>query len=144
MTMVDVEALVSYYLRAQSEVAAICGQRVYTAIPSNPTFPLVRLHRIGGVPPMSRPLHMDRAHLQIDVWGGPKATALDLVDVVRTELSKLVDEAAVQPLGVVCGVKFGPLAFMPDDTVPTEGGKARPRYTQDVTVTVRPAPLPTT
>ena len=33
MSLVDVEALVSQYLRAQSEVTAYVGQRVYTALP---------------------------------------------------------------------------------------------------------------
>lgn len=140
MTLVDVEALVSQYLRAQSEVTAYVGQRVYTALPETKTFPLVRLTRIGGVPPMSRPLHMDTARLQIDVFGGSKATALDTIDAVREELAKIVDEAAVQPLGVVCGVRFGPLAYLPDEAFEP----AKPRYTLDVTVTVRPAPLPTT
>lgn len=140
MSLVDVEQMVSVYLRAQSEVNAYVGQRVYTALPKDKTFPLVRLTRIGGVPPLSRPLHMDRAHLQIDVFGGSKATALDTMDAVRMELSKMVDEDPVQPTGVVCGVKFGPLAYLPDETFEP----AKPRYTQDVTVTVRPVPLPTT
>lgn len=140
MTLVDVEALVSQYLRSQSEVTAYVAQRVYTALPESKTFPLVRLTRVGGVPPMSRPLHMDTAHLQVDVFGGSKATALDTIDAVREELAKIVDEAAVQPLGVVCGVRFGPLAYLPDDTFEP----AKPRYVLDVFVTVRPAPLPTT
>lgn len=140
MSLVDVEALVSQYLRSQSEVTAYVGQRVYTALPETKTFPLVRLTRVGGVPPMSRPLHMDAARIQIDVFGGSKATTLDTMDAIREELAKIVDEAPVQPLGVVCGVRFGPLAYLPDgDFEP-----AKPRYTLDVTVTVRPAPLPTT
>lgn len=140
MALVDAEALVSQYLRAQSEVTAIVAQRVYTALPEDKTFPLVRLHRIGGTPKLSRPLHLDTARLQVDVWGGSKATALDAMDAVRTELSKLVDEDPVQPLGVVCGVKFGPLAYLPDESFTP----AKPRYTQDLTITVRPVPLPTT
>ena len=140
MTLVDVEALVSQYLRAQSEVTAYVGQRVYTALPDDKTFPLVRITRIGGVPPMSRPMYVDAAHLQIDVFGGSKATTLDTIDAVREELAKIVDEDPVQPLGVVCGVRFGPLAYLPDETFKP----AKPRYVLDVTVTVRPAPLPTT
>lgn len=140
MSLVDVEALVSYYLRSQSEVTAYVGQRVYTSLPKDRTFPLVRLTRVGGVPKLSRPLHVDSAHLQVDVFGGSKATAMDAMNAIREELAKIVDEAAVQPLGVVCGVKFGPLAYIPDESF----APAKPRYVQDVTVTVRPAPLPTT
>lgn len=140
MTLVDVEALVSQYLRSQSEVTAYVGQRVYTALPMNVVFPCVRITRIGGVPPMSRPMHVDNAHLQVDVFGGSKSTALDVVDTVREELAKIADDAPVQPLGVVCGVRFGPLAYLPDETY----APAKPRYALDVTVTVRPAPLPTT
>ena len=104
MSLVDVEALVSQYLRAQSEVTAYVGQRVIRRCPESPTFPCVRIVRIGGAPPMSRPL-VDAAHLQIDVFGGSKATAFDTIDAVREELAKIVDEAAVQPLGwcVGCG-----------------------------------------
>ncbi len=46
----------------------------------------------------------------------------------------------MQPLGVVCGVRFGPLAYLPDDAFE----KPKPRYALDVTITVRPVPLPTT
>lgn len=130
----------SQYLRAQSEVTAYVGQRVYTALPDDKTFPLVRIVRVGGAPKVSRPLYVDSAHLQIDVFGGSKATAFDTIDAVRQELAKMVDEDPVQPLGVVCGVKFGPLAYLPDESFTP----AKPRYVQDVTVTVRPAPLPTT
>ena len=140
MTMVDVEALLSQYLRSQSEVAAFVGQRIYTDLPADKTFPLVRLWRIGGVPKISRPLYLDTAHIQIDVWGGSKATAMDTTNAIREELAKIVDDDPVQPLGVVCGVRFGPVAYLPDESFE----KAKPRYTQDVTVTVRPAPLPTT
>ena len=140
MSLVDVEALVSQYLRSQSEVTAYVAQRVYTALPETKTFPLVRLTRIGGAPKMSRPMHVDSAHLQIDVFGGSKATALDTMDAIREELAKVVDEDPVQALGGVCGVRFGPLAYLPDASFEP----AKPRYTLDVTVTVRPAPLPTT
>lgn len=140
MTLVDAEALVSQYLRSQSEVTSLVGQRIYTALPADPSFPCVRLTRIGGVPKMSRPVHVDSAHLQIDVFGGSKATALDTVDAIREELAKVVDEDPVQPLGVVCGVRFGPLAYLPDDAFE----KPKPRYALDVTITVRPVPLPTT
>lgn len=140
MSLVDVEALVSAYLRAQSELTALVGQRVYTALPKDVTFPCVRLVRIGGAPVMSRPLYVDAARLQVDVFGGSKATAFDTIDVVREELAKMVDEDPVQPEGVVCGVKFGPLAYLPDESYEP----AKPRYTQDVVVTVRPVPLPTT
>jgi hypothetical protein len=140
MSLVDVEALVSQYLRSQSEVTAYVGQRVYTSLPESKTFPLVRIVRIGGAPKMSRPLVVDSAHLQIDVFGGSKATALDAIDAIREELAKVVDEDPVQPLGVVCGVRFGPLAYLPDESFTP----AKPRYLLDVTVTVRSVPLPTT
>lgn len=140
MSLVDVEALVSQYLRAQAEVTAYVAQRVYTALPADPEFPAVRIVRIGGVPKTHRPLYVDEAHLQIDVFGGSKSTAFDTVDAVRVELAKMADEDPVQSLGVVVGVRFGPLAYIPDDSY----SPAKPRYAQDVFVTVRPVPLPTT
>lgn len=41
-------ALISAFLRDQDEVADLVGDRVYTVLPNNKTFPMVRVTRVGG------------------------------------------------------------------------------------------------
>jgi len=130
----DGEALVSGYLRARSEVTDLCGQRVYTELPKDKTFPLVRLVRVGGSPPLDRPLRFDVARIQVDVWGGPKKTARDLAETIRQVLSELPDEDVVGT--VVSAVTYGPFAYLPDD----DFAPAKPRYTFDVELSVHPKP----
>lgn len=130
----DVEALVSQFLRGRSEVSDLCGQRVYTELPKEKTFPLVRLVRIGGVPPIDRPLRFDEARLQVDTWGGPKKTAHDLAETIRQVLVYLPDETLTD--AVVTAVRFGSLAYLPDD----DFAPAKPRYTFDAAVWAHPKP----
>jgi hypothetical protein len=132
----DVSRLVSAYLRTVPEVRAIVGDRVYTAfpkqLPEQAGFVLVQ--RIGGLPPLSRPLVIDLATLQLDAYGGPQAQAHELAATCRAALSVWQGE---QPnaSGNVCGVVIGPLRYLPDET----WRPPRPRYISDVDVTVKPA-----
>lgn len=126
----DVEALVSAYLRARSEITTLVAQRVYTALPSEPTWPLVRLTRIGGIPVMSRPLRLDAATIQVDCYGGPKALAWEIAETCRAVLAE--SDRAVHSEGYVTGVQFGPMNYLPD----REYSPAKPRYTFDVDVFV--------
>lgn len=63
----DAEALVSTIVRDGT------GARVYSSIPKSPTYPLITVKRIGGIP--SERHHLDCARMQIDVWGGAKGDA---------------------------------------------------------------------
>lgn len=82
MTVVDVfpdaEALAGAVLR--SELA--CG--VYSSIPRNPTYPLVTLKRIGGIPAERH--RLDFASIQVDVWGTSKTEARDIAAEARAAL----------------------------------------------------------
>lgn len=129
----DVERLAATWLRNLSDVRAIVGDRVYGAIPAAPTFPLVRLTRIGGEPVLSRPLHLDRAHLQVDCWGGGKAMSRLLAETCR---GAFAHEAFIGPHddGVVSGVVFGAFAYLPDDSYEP----AKPRHFFTVTIYVHP------
>jgi len=132
----DVARLVSAYLRNDADVQALAGDRVYTAFPKqldkSTTFVLVQ--RIGGPPVLSRPLVVDLAVIQLDAYGGPQAAAHELVATCRAALVELVGE---QPgdTGNVCGVVFGPLRYVPDET----WKPPRPRYVCDLEVTVKPS-----
>lgn len=132
----DAEKTVSAYLRARSEVTALVGDRVYTAIPNSPTFPLVRLTRVGGTPVHSRPLWVDEALIQVDVFGtvpgetgsGGRRQIHQIAETCRAALVEMADTAHDE--AVVDGVSFGPFSWLPDDTYTP----ARPRFLFDVTV----------
>jgi len=132
----DVAWLTQTYLRSVPEVTDLVGQRIYCAFPRQldkaETFVLIQ--RIGGSPPVQRPLVVDLAVLQLDVYGGRAADASRLVGAIRWALW---DWQGEQPdnSGNVCGVVFGPLRYQPDET----WKPPRPRYIADVSVTVKPS-----
>lgn len=130
---VDAERLVSSYLRDRSEITDIVGDRVYTDMPKLAVFPLVRITLLGGSPRYSYPLWLDEAFLQLDAYGGPKALARQLVDHLR---EALVDtEFAVRhTAGVITGVRFGELMYLPDDLY----DPPKPRYVAEVSVFSHP------
>ena len=133
----DAERLVSAFLRAEPRMQAIVADRIYTAFPAQAgPGPMLLVQRIGGEPPLSHPLVVDAAELQLDAYGGPKATAHALAATARACLSAL--EGQVRPEGVVGAVRFGALRWLPDDTY----DQPRARYLLDVTVTVTVAKQP--
>ena len=136
----DVEQIVSLYLRSVTEVTDLVGQRVYTQLPNSPTFPLVKLTRFGGAPVFNRPLHLDRALLQFDAYGGNKRESQQLAEMVRAALADPdfvgLRELDGDPIGVVTGVDFGDLRWLPDSSYTP----AKPRYVFDIAVFTHPAP----
>ena len=129
----DTEALVSAYLRAAPELAALVGERVYTAVPAKVgAAPFLLVQRIGGTPLFSRPLVLDEAELQLDAWGGTKRDALTLMETARQLLVLMPGQHA---LGVVSAVGFGALRWQPDGTYEPP----RPRYVADMSVWVKPS-----
>src|SRR5262245_13011214 len=97
----DVEALVAYELRTQLPA------NVYSSIPRNPTYPLITIKRIGGIP--TDRIRLDSVSLQLDVWGNSKSEARDLADSARVKLhameGKVMTTAAGYPVnGTITGV----------------------------------------
>lgn len=130
----DTEKIASAYLRSRSEVTSYTTDRVYTEIPSGATVPLVRLFRVGGAPVRPQQLHLDAARLQVDAYGGSKATSRDLAETCRAVLREA--SAASHSGGSVTAVTFGDLLWLPDETWLSTNGKAQPRYVFDCTVYV--------
>lgn len=83
LTGPDIESAVIAWLKD----GAIAGGRVYSKIPTDPAFPLVTVARIGGIPSVRE--HLDRANIQVDVWGGTKSEALDLAQQAREMLLEM-------------------------------------------------------
>jgi hypothetical protein len=133
----DVERLVSAYLRAHVDVVELVGDRVYTAFPSgagDDASPLVLVQRIGGTPPLSHPLVVDEAQVQVDAYGGGKALAWEVLTTVLAAFDEL--EGVVFADGSsVSAVRQGAIRAADDDTFTP----SRPRFVADVTLTTRPA-----
>lgn len=128
----DIEALTSQHFRADVDVVAYLGQHVYTDLPKEfDGWPAARITRIGGSPVVGHPLWVDAAVLQIEVWGGPKRTALEAAETCRQSLQQM---RGVHPEGVCTGVTYGSLSYLPDETFTP----ARPRYLFLATVRARP------
>lgn len=132
-TMVDVERLVSAWLRARPEITAIVSDRVVTETPNRAVFPFLRISQIGGAPVWSRPLWLDQSVIQLDAFGGPKVQARALIDAARAALAEdfLGDHPGV---GVVTSVLFGDLSYVPDDL----WEPPKPRYAATVSIYTHP------
>lgn len=131
----DAESLVSAYLRTREEVTDLAAQRVFTILPTNKAFPLVRVVRVGGAPLFSRPLYIDVPRVQIDVWADTKKAAWQLAETCRAVMA--LAHLASHEEGVVSNVALGGLLWQPD----TDFKPAKPRYLFDAVLTVRPRSL---
>jgi hypothetical protein len=126
----DAELLTVNALRANADLTALVGARVYTAIPAEPTFPLVRVTRIGGIPAISR--HLDIARIQVDVWGTTKFQARTVAATAQAAIHAAIGARAE---GVLTGVDddLG-LSWQPDPETD------QPRYVFGVALYLHPNP----
>lgn len=131
-TLPDVELVVVNYLRLVAAVDALIDGRVFTVIPYAPTFPMLRVVRVGGAPLRDDPLRFDVAELELAAYGGSKADARRLIDTARAALGLI--ETVTHPAAVVIGAAFGEARYLPDpDFTP-----AKPRYILAAAVTIHP------
>lgn len=108
----DTEAMASKAMIA----AGVCGGRVYSSIPNNPTFPLVILTRVGGLPSVER--RLDSASLQIDVYGNNKSEARAAADSARLALHSSEGTTWTAEGGFISGVEDSlGLSFQPDPEI---------------------------
>lgn len=119
----DSEAMCAHALKD----AGICGGRVYSSIPRNPTWPLTIVKRLGGIPAVER--RLDSARIQIDVFGNNKAEARLECDKARVALHNMEGTIFLTEKGFVSGVEdeLG-MIFVPDPET------ARDRYILGVRV----------
>lgn len=129
----DAELLTTAFLRQDDAVLAKVADEIYTELPArHDTWPAVRVTRIGGAPAF-QPLVLDEPLLQIDVWGGPKRTALQAAETIRSALSERTP-FTLPGTGTLAVERFGSLRYLPDETY----SPARPRWTFDVVLATRP------
>lgn len=125
----DLEAAASVALR---DAAITDLEGVHSSIPAkNPVYPLLVVQRLGGTPAVRQ--YLDRARIQIDVWGGarregnlaiPKSTILDIAQKARVVLLELEGQTLTAPVSLfISGVDDAlGITWSPD---PTSG---RDRY----------------
>lgn len=131
----DIEKIVIQWALNTAELDALFANRIYGAVPANPTFPLARITRIGGLP-TSRLLWLDNALLQVDVWGGPKSTTRLCAETLRAHAA--AELAGQHDDGMLTAVAVGGMTWLPD----TSYDPAKPRYTFDLSVTFHPTASP--
>jgi hypothetical protein len=124
----DVELLAVTFFRSQPEVAALLGDRVYSALPAHPEWPAARVVRWGGWPLVSTPLVLDEGWCQVDIWGGPKSVAYRVATVMRAVTERLKTEVAH-----VSSRRLGSLLDSPD----TSYEPAKPHYRFDLSIITR-------
>ena len=127
----DVTALVSQYLRSRSELTDMVGQRVYTVIPNNPTWPLVRLTQFDSID--YTVAWLDGAVVQVDAFGG----GIDMAsDIGRTARALLHEMYGTHDEGVVTGVRTSGWRYQPDATF----DPAKPCYLFTAVIAAHPLP----
>lgn len=132
---VNIEALVSAFLREQSEMIDLVDDRVYTVIPK-PTkgetkYPLVLVTLLIDAPDTG-PLWGIAFDVQIDAFGGSKDEARRIAATARALISARL--AGTHPEGVVNGVQNGGMLDLPDESF----APAKPRWLFTSTIHARP------
>lgn len=130
---VDVEGMISRFLRTNPDIAAIVADRVYTDLPHDRSYPLILVQRTGGEP--IRGFTLGEAICSIATYGGTHKQAQDLMALT---LAVLRDLNGPQPEGCVSAVDGTSVQFLPDTDAPDQQGHARPRYVTSVTVFAHP------
>lgn len=121
--MPDVVVHARTHLLADATVTAQVGTRVYGFdLPADPTYPAVRLTRIGGAADFEG--HIDSAVVQVDVFGTTRTDATDAMEAVRQSLHAMAGIFGSDVVSKVVELT-GP-GWLPDPRTD------RPRWTWDV------------
>lgn len=128
----NMEALVSAFLRDQPEMVELVDDRIYTAIPKDATYPLVRVVQLLDTP-AGAPLYAVAFEMQVEAFGGSKAEAWRIASTARA----LIDARLLGDypgFGVVNGSTPGALLDLPDE----DFTPAKPRWLFSSTIYGRP------
>lgn len=141
--MPDTLRLVSEFYRGEVAVTAIVTQRVYEALPPAPTFPCVRLSRLGGNTRTGAAYWVESVLIQVEAFGGSRSDAWQLAETLRSTIHQSLP--GVQPVGddtaVVTSVEVGGIREGSDPSLPkNDSGTDRHRAMFDAVVTVHPSP----
>ncbi len=124
----DPEKVTGDYLRAHTDVAALVGDRVATKIPDTPTWPLLRLTRIGGTSAARNTLEV--ARMQFEGWADDEPTARLVTATVRAALEQAPGYVHADGYITAVGFELGPIPIPDPET-------SRPRYLLQAVVYLR-------
>lgn len=117
-TFCDTEAAIAWVLRAGVDAP------VYGELPPDPPFPCVRVLRVAGAPVNTRPLYLDAAMVQVDIFAESKGLARSIADSARVLLARVNNTET--PFGWLTGCNLGSCQYLTEDAfTPT---KARYRF----------------
>jgi hypothetical protein len=133
MAEVDVEGLISRFLRDDTAIDTATGGRVYTDLPHEREYPMVLIQRSGG-PPVSG-FSLSHADCTVSVYGGRHVEAQQLIALVLATLDGLPGQ---HDGGCVASVAANSITYTPDPESPDPAGHARPRYVSEITVVCHP------
>lgn len=133
-TFGDAEAIAIKHLRTDQTIAEA---RAFGTFPKDPVFPLLTLHRSGGVPVIDGAI--DRAMVQVDAWAETKQEARYLASQAMASLSRLEGkqvsvllDGEIEVGGYVTSVEVVQgLLWLPDSDT------NRPRYLFQVALTIK-------
>lgn len=115
----DTEKLIGDYLRGESDITDLVGQRVSGKHPRNTDTPWVKVTHISDEAITTRPLHVYEVRLQFDCYGGDDdATAHEEASELARTLRQVLSEApdATHTGAVISNVTYGPMSRVPDET----------------------------
>lgn len=131
---IDIEALVASFLRGQDSVIALVGDRVYTDLPHQRTYPLVLITRTGGTSLYRN--WLEQIDIEIGAYGGTHKLAYQLANTCLSAMA--ADLRGGHAEGVVTKFEVAATAYEPESDSTDPSGHARPRYTAAAVVTAHP------
>lgn len=131
----DIEKITGVYLRADSSIAALVGDRVGGKHPRSIADPWIKLVQIGDATVGNLPVHLVATNIQFDCYGGDDENlaheqASELARTLRASLENM--PAATHTGAIISDVKFGPLSRVPDNGL----DPARERFILSATIYV--------
>ena len=144
-TLPDIVRALSEFLRDDADVAALVGDRVYSALPTAPTFPCVRLSRIGGQVRSAPAYHLESSLVQVEALGGSRHSSWQLAETCRAVIAQrfagTVDvgiDTAVVSACEVGGIREDSVRSLPKN----DDGTERHRAHFDAVIYAHPTPPP--
>jgi len=137
-TLPDIEGALRTWLRAQSPITALVGQRVFFGVPKGATevtFPLITVQLVDASDDASE-APLTQALVQFDVWGsidesgnGKKAETTVVVNTLRSVLRTVRGRTALTASVAAFGIDAVGIGWSPDPD------NDRPRYVVTAEVT---------
>jgi hypothetical protein len=134
-TLPFVEEKLVAYLKTYTALTALVSTRISTQLPANPTFPSLRLQRVGGTP---NRFGIDHPIIQFDCYGTTQQTAQAVYEKTFKAVIELPYVAPDQGAEVFTSADPStPLNWLPDTSMQDAQGKPQSRYVFAIAFTVR-------